>query len=318
MPTIRGCAVSTSLLRQWAALLVTENAPFFISDALYEQLSADHDVRTRAEFATLGFSLSFVDSYRTYAVSPTAPWVVRLSPSAFDGLSPATQTVLINEQSHFGRGQVYASREVQSFVATLRDPAAVASRQSTTANGTVLLLDTNIWAQLAPAVREQWLVQFVTQQEPTYPTIRADAVPWAHFAERDLTWIRTVGNTFTATSGPNCFATTLAAISPRKVAATVGTTWLWQAPFLHGIAACGYTKRLDDAPTRCAELNDAVLVWWDQHQVAHHACYLLGAGVALNKNGQAWYDARELAAVDAVLAEWADEPLTVAAYIREQ
>lgn len=68
MPTIRGCAVSTSLLRQWAALLVTENAPFFISDALYEQLSADHHIWTRAEFATLGFSLSFVDSYRTYII----------------------------------------------------------------------------------------------------------------------------------------------------------------------------------------------------------------------------------------------------------
>ena len=315
MPTIRGCAVSTSLLRQWAALLVTENAPFFISDALYEQLSADHHIWTRAEFATLGFSLSFVDSYRTYAVSPTAPWVVQLSPSAFDALSPATQTALINEQSHFGRGQVYAWREVQSFVATLRNPAAVASRQSTTANATVLLLDTSIWAQLAPAVREQWLVQFVTQQEPTYPTIRADVVPWAHFAERDLGWIRTVGNTFTATSGPNCLATTLAAISPRKAAATLGTTWLWQAPFLHGLADCGYTKRIDGAPWN--ELRDAVLVWRDHQQVVQHACYVLGAGVALNKNGQAWYDARELAAVDDVLAEWADESFTVAAYVRE-
>lgn len=56
--------------------------------------------------------------------------------------------------------------------------------------------------------------------------------------------------------------------------------------------------------------------WGRPAGVLHHACWLIGQGIVLNKNGQAWYEPRHLAALRDVLAFWKDDGYDVHIYTR--
>ena len=175
----------------------------------------------------------------------------------------------------------------------------------------MFLLDTAVWKRLTPAVRRKWLRDFVQQQQPPYPTIAIQSAPSPIVGS-----VRLLANTFAAWSGPNCFATTLSAVSEPEAAETIGAQWLRAALFLDGLAAQGF--RLQPGATANPLLRDAILLWRNAQGLPQHACYLIGDGIVLNKNSQAWYHLRELTALADVLTYWSDEPLELVVYTRAE
>ena len=200
---------------------------------------------------------------------------------------------------------------VQRYRADWEGEPWMEARRAETDEGAVFLLDTAVWERLTSALRRGWLLDFVQQQQPPYPTIALQSVPSPIVGS-----VRLLANTFAAHSGPNCFATMLAPVSEQEAAETIGAQWLHAALFLDGIAAQGY--RPQPGMTGSPLLRDAILLWCDAQCAPQHACYLIGDGIVLNKNSQAWYHPRELAALADVLAYWSDEPLELVVYTRAE
>lgn len=306
MPHILGCPVSEALLTSWSGLILCEAAPFFFDDD--PGLPHDALILSREAFSENQFDLSLTDSYKLYRVSREAKSVVFLTPTEFDALSSITQQSLLAAQVEFRRGQVYPWKQVEHLL----ESREVQSRSITVSDETYLVPDTKIWQALTDEVRARWLIAFVARENtleclsgtladadwpPAYPSVRA------------------LAGTFAARSGPNCFSTTLAAVTHNPVTAeTIANFWLHQGTFFDGLSRRGYI--LTDEVVTDPDLHDAVLVWADQNGIAQHACYVIGNGFVLNKNTQAWYTPRQLLRLDVLLDDWKNEPFTIRVYRR--
>lgn len=318
MSTLAGCQLSTDLLDAWSELLVIDPAPFFLPDALVVRLPRELSFHTRSEFNLMNVSLGCRNSYMTYAVHADGTWVVWLSPDEFDDLSPMLQTDLLYAQWQFERGQVYDFDAVRPMLDACGATDMAMSRVVETPVGMKLVLDTAVWAMLSVRVQREWLTAFVTKQQAPYTVIAPDDVPWDDVAPHLKTHTQTFVNSFLPWSGPNCFALTLSAITPQAhTATTLRQLWLHQPPFFRGLEARGYGERTDLLDP-LADLRDAVVVWFDAEGMAQHACYLIGNGIALNKNSHAWYTPQHLVALPDLLDFWKDDPFEVRIYQRLQ
>ena len=121
MATIRACPIPADIFAIWERQLVSEQAPFFLSEALRSELPSSAPMLSRTAFRAHDWPLALVDSYRTYAVAPEAKWVALLSPAMFEALSPTTQTALVQAQWQIHRGQVYPWVVVQRYLADWED-----------------------------------------------------------------------------------------------------------------------------------------------------------------------------------------------------
>lgn len=259
--------------------------------------------------------LGWRDSYQTYAVRQDAEWVAFLPAAQFQTLPLETQQALLVAQGQLGRGQVYEWEQLAPLLHDDLRQRWASHRRFVTDAGALLALDAVSWRELPAAVRELWLAQFVSRQQAPYPTLHWEDIRWRRPPPRAAT-LRWLANRFPIGSGPNCFATALAAVTTDLVAARVTSAlWLHPEPFLRGLAAHGF--RTSDRDPSDISLSDAVLVWRDAAGHAQHACYVIGQGVALNKNAQVWYAPRHLARVGDILAYWSDDPFTVEVFVRD-
>lgn len=316
MLSIHAYPVPASLLDAWTQLLVCEIAPFFLTEALMSRLPNETTLLSRSEFNQMDFALSYRDSYRTYAVHPDASWVAWLRPGEFDSMSSTTQAELLHAQWQLGRGQVYDLDAIRPLLHASGVTASAMSRVVETRDGAKLILDAALWTSLPMPVQRNWLTQFVLEQQAPYDTLDLGAVPWDDVLPHQRASIQALVNRFAPKSGPNCFATTLAATTSRlPTARTISRVWLNQAPFLRGLSARGYHQR-PNLQVETHQLRDTVLVWFDPRGTPQHSCYVLSDGIALNKNSQAWYAPRHLVALPDLLTYWSDEPFELVMYRR--
>ncbi|HEU4324426.1 MAG TPA: hypothetical protein VFS21_14830, partial [Roseiflexaceae bacterium] len=174
----------------------------------------------------------------------------------------------------------------------------------------LLGLDSSLWRALDPSQQWRWIEWFVLQQASPYSVLPLDAVQGCPPAVEDL------ANTFCAHSGPNCFATTLAAITPDRASAQlISQLWLTADAFLHGLAQRGYRDQ-QTSTIEPADLTDAVVVWADQAGEPRHACYVITAGIALNKDSQTWYAPRQLVDLAEIIGVWAEDGYRLSVYRR--
>ncbi len=303
MQRLLGCEVSAEQFARWAKLLVREPAPYFFSEGL--QLPAEALILSRKAFSAAGFDLAFVDSYTTYAISSEAQWVAMLTSVQLDALPVETRQRLLAEQVRHKRGQVYGWEWVEKF---LQDYTQIESCCVTFEDKHYLALDSKIWALLTPESRQQWLSDFIQADTPT------ECLSSEYAAECKNRVVRRLAGTFADTSGPNCFSTTLAAVTQdESTAQTIADFWLHQEPFFQGLERRGYTLRTD-LSVSTPGLHDAVLIWQDAQGTAQHACYLIENGLVLNKNSQAWFAPRQLLQLQTVLDVWKDDGYEIAVY----
>lgn len=313
-----GCAVSQEHFERWSRLFICEAAPFFMPDE-WERwgLPPETLILSRSEFADGQFPLSYQDSYATYAVTPDSKWVALLTPAQFDALLIDAQQALLLAQWEAKRGQVYRWEHIEPFVQSALDLAE--SRCVAKANEKALVLDSKVWWALSEDERIRWLLDFLTMDDP--PACLSASLSPADWSRMDYPSIRSLAGTFAAESGANCFSTTLAAITRQPdIAGMIAGFWLRQEGFLRGLTRRGYVQVVDTpalgGDADAADLRDAVLVWYDSGGAAQHACYVIGDGLVLNKNSQAWFSPRQLLKLDDLLDYWKDDPFTISVYQR--
>ena len=316
--TIRSCPINAALLDSWRTRLVAEPAPFFLSDALAHQLDPAISCWPRGAWSAAGLALDYIDSYRSYAIAPAATWLARLDQHAFAALDSALRADLLRAQVSVGNGQVYPWDAVAHHLVNIDAATLLAAHTVDTRDARRVVLTSALWHALPTSVQDAWLIDFVAAQQAPYPLV--DLAAQLTAPQRALLTARPhlarLANTFATSSGPNCFATVLAALAPASVGSdALVNTWMHAAPFIAALAVAGYTQQIPvDGLAGLDALTDAVLVWHDVEGEPQHACYQLGAGVVINKNAQAWYSPRELTATADVAAYWADEPYTLVAY----
>jgi hypothetical protein len=312
MLSVLGCPVSETLLAQWSSLFLCDAAPFFFTD----ELTLPHEtlVLSRKALSENQFDLSYTDSYAIYAVSPDAKWVAFLTPAEFDALAPATQRSLLAAQHELRRRQVYLWEQVEHFLQPCIEQAE--SRCVTVSGEKYFVLDTKIWRLLTDELRRRWLIEFITKDNRL--DCLASTLSEAEWSQIEYPSIRSLAGTFAFRSGPNCFSTTLAAVTRQQATAeTIANFWLHQETFFQGLAQRGYRLSMGESVLN-PDLQDVVLVWQDQHGTAQHACYVIGNNLALNKNSQSWFTPRQLLHLDTLLDDWKDEPFEIVVYRRNQ
>lgn len=305
MRLIRGCEIPDGQFACWESLFIYPLAPYFYSDA--ERLSGEHLILSRQSLSAAGFPLSFIDAYKTYAVSKDASWVAMLTPQQFDALPANTQAYLLAEQCRHSRGQVYAWPSIESLPGADSSQAAA---HSVDVDGTrQLVFDAALWAALTSIQQQAWLVHVIEAHTPH------DSLPLSAAAPENPR-VQRLANTFADISGPNCFSTTLAAITEDAAnAETIANFWLHQEPFLNGLARRGFALRENLRP-ETAGLTDCVLVWRDDSGQPQHACYLIADGIVLNKDAQTWFSPRQLLPLQSVLDVWQEDGYAVVVYAR--
>lgn len=91
----------------------------------------------------------------------------------------------------------------------------------------------------------------------------------------------------------------------------------YKVPFLRGLAARGYGVEATASVNEALPAG-AVLVWVDAQRMPQHACLMLGNGLVLNKDSQAWYAPRQVLSLDRVLQQWHENGLTMQVFTRRE
>lgn len=95
--------------------------------------------------------------------------------------------------------------------------------------------------------------------------------------EEALPGARRLAGSFPGRSGPNCFATVMAAAGVEGAA----ETWMLREPFEEWLAASTVRGGADDQ-------TGTVMVWRSPDGLVQHAAVVLGDGLALHKPSQGW------------------------------
>jgi hypothetical protein len=315
---ILGCRIENATLEAWSRHLVFEREPIFLTDAALEWLEPEMLALTRDEFNQLSGSLglAFKDAYQTYSVSGDATRVMLFTSEEFHLLSLPARARLMRLQVELRRGQVYPMSFVSGVLTDF--PSALGFLESDIFDsdaGRYLALRSDAWWRLSARVRHAWLDHFVSQDRAVCLSGRLSSKLLQGITGKHPSIVAELVGSFASRSGPNCFATTLAAVTGSlNIARSIAGLWLPAESFLRGLSEREFHPR---GPLSSARLEPSdVLVWFDQHHRAQHACYALTSEAVLNKDAQAWFAPRQLLPLETVLKTWADDSLDVWVYSR--
>lgn len=140
---------------------------------------------------------------------------------------PATPQALLTLQWQLGRGQIYDAGIVCSWLTPDQREYARAYTLFGTPDGNKFALDYALWQMLAREAQWHWLAHFISQDRSTCVPNALGDDPWNHIGSQIRPHVRQLAGSFAWSSGPNCFAITLAATtrSPH-IAATIASLWL--------------------------------------------------------------------------------------------
>ncbi|MCU0493324.1 MAG: hypothetical protein MUD01_17195 [Chloroflexaceae bacterium] len=281
MQDLVGCTVIQRHFDHWTQLLVTDAAPFFLPDDVLPSIPTAIPIFPRSSGLNKHLTLPFHDSYTTYNVDSSCQHVVFLTDDALRSIDPHIRERLLYEQWRCGRGQIYDRDLVAEFFPRATSFDQIEAFCIETPAGRKCVLASTLWYALPAERQEQWLRRFIADNVHPYSIIGLEGVELQPLQIRQVT---ALANTFAFTSGPNCFATTLAAATESvALSQTISMLWLHQDTFLHGLTVRGYTRN-DAVNVSSDDLSDGVIIWSDDAGTPRHACWLLGQGIALNKN----------------------------------
>lgn len=257
-----GIAVNANLLDRWRVWLAPEVQPFFV-DSLRAW--------PKGTFPRRSLSPELRDTYRAWRVDRSLK-TLWLDEAMFLGMSQSQRSTLVRAQVVHRRGAVPSVRRWWDLL----DEAVLRSQ----ADGHRFVWWPSLLATNAHPILSRAVVAAPDGRE-------VDSLPSRHREVAGSTWAacvavlpeaRRVAGTFPPSSGPNCFATVMAAAGVNRGAEQTKL----QAPFLTWLgSSCRPGGRDEDAGT--------VLVWRDGTGAPVHAAVTLGGGWALEKASQEWW-----------------------------
>lgn len=302
MEVLLGLDINEAQFEHWSTLLVNDYAPYFLTSALAEQLQTKLFLLDRSEYKQCALSQSHSDSYAPYQVEAEATYIAYLSAADLAKLPENDRSMILQEQIHLERGQVYLWKDIAQFVEEI--PVAHTWRINE-----AFILDASVWWLLSAAQRKAFLCQFMKDGQKTCISKKLSQTTWERIAyQDDVSLQHFLG--WEMQSGANCFASTLA-VAKRDF--SIARLWLHQKDFFRGLAETGY-QRQEALDPFSNGLKNAVLVWEDSSGQAQHSAFLLDEQILVNKDSQAWYSPRQLIYLKDLIEHWQDEAYQIMIY----
>lgn len=312
---VLGCRVSEATVASWEQRIVFEREPIYVTPAEQKWLPAGTVLLTAGEVRENNViaPLDLFDSYDLYRMDRSGMEAAFLTPAEFWELSEEARQELMALQAARGRGQIYPESFLRKVDVSL--PSGSRDRFNLV-DGTRLALRYDAWWALEPEQRRRWLLHFVSEGRNPCMAGELPAEQWERFEQLHGFQIRLLAGTFAPISGPNCFATALAAATrSTSQALSIAGHWLHPEPFLRGLAERGY--ELTAIPADSPDLPPgAVIAFVDGAKRVQHAAFYLGDGLVLNKDGQGWSVPRQIRPVGELLANWLEDGMRAITYLR--
>lgn len=312
---VLGCRVPEATIASWERRLVFEREPLFVTPEERRWLSPATVILSATELRDNHAlaPLDLWDAYDLYQTDRKGTEVAFLTPAEFWELPEEVRQQLMGRQADRGRGQIYTEGWLRKVGVSL---AGGSRDRFTLPDGLRLGLRCDAWWMLTPEERHRWLHHFVSGERNSCLSGTLTPEQWERIERVHGPQIRLLAGTFSPVSGPNCFATTLAAATRSPSAAlSIAGHWLHPGPLLRGLADRGY--ELAGMPSAAASLPEgAVILFVDSEKRPQHSAYYLGEGLVLNKDAQAWFVPRQIRPVDELLAEWLTDGMRAHIYVR--
>lgn len=312
---VLGTRVSEATIAAWERRMVFEREPLFVMPELRRWLPTGTVILSSDELRD-NYALAPLDlwdSYDLYRMDRRSLEVAFLTPSEFWELPEEVRQALMALQAERGRGQIYTEgwlRKVDArLVSAGRDRFALA-------DGVRFALRHDAWWALDPAERRRWLLHFVSEGRNSCLSGEWTPEQWERIERLHGPQIPLLAGTFSPVSGPNCFATVLAAAtrSP-NLALSIAGHWLHPVPFLRGLAERGF--ELTSIHPEAEEMPEgAVILFADSEKWPQHAAYYLGDGLVLNKDAQGWFVPRQIRPLAELISDWTLEGVRAHIYVR--
>lgn len=230
------------------------------------------------------FSLDYGSIYHIWDLDlPDTVFVGRLNADELSTLKPALQRKLMEYQVQYGRGHVYHKDWFTDF-----EPRAGTGNIIREDATWYYLLTFEDWRQYSAEVRRKWVLKWL---KSWHKDTRFETVPEDHSGCERVPYhlMMEYAGTFSAQSGPNCFAAAIAMVVDSEQSHTLISQWLHQEPFIRLLQAQGYVEitALRDLDFSLVEPAD-VLVWVTEDQMVGHAAYAVTGDLVFQKHGQGW------------------------------
>lgn len=245
--------VPPDLMAKWVRWFAPDVQPFLVKEALAVAVAEEPQRKPLPD--------ELRDTFQIYVI-PEGLSCIWLSEPDFMGLPRSTRVALV-------RAQRTAEREL---VPSVRSWPALVDKVRGQADGHRFVW----WPSLLAGREERVLENYI--EDGRRPS-RHDEVPertWAS-TEPVLPGARALAGTFPAGSGPNCFATVMAAAG----VAGAESVWMQREPFETWLSETTRAGGRDGDP-------GTVLVWRSADGLVQHAAITIGDGWALHKPSQGW------------------------------
>ncbi|MGH8967846.1 MAG: hypothetical protein ACRDXB_21335, partial [Actinomycetes bacterium] len=211
------------------------------------------------------------DTYEIYEL-PEGLGFAWLDEDLFLSLPRSARVELVGAQRRLGREQVPSVKAWGSFVG---------DRAREQADGHRFVW----WPSLLRGLEERVLTDYVEHDRRPSRHEQVSERTW-RASEHQVPGGRMLAAGFPGGSGPNCFATVMAAAGVTDA----GSQWMQREPFENWLAESTCCGGSDARP-------GTVLVWRSHDAQVQHAAVTIGDGWALHKPSQGWFDPVKVLAV---------------------
>lgn len=271
------------VVRAWMRSMVPPMDLFMADESLVALLGTYANVLIvpRAEFDVHPSyrDIRLANAYTYWTIDREAAFVLHAPPGWIATLPPAVRSELLTYQVTVGRGLVFpaADMEIDSLATSI-----------VTVNGVpYLILHQSAFQVMPDEMRRQLTFEYAK----AWDEWTASSIPGTCPDH-----VRRFANTFPVTSGSNCLAATLFAVTGAE---WMATQWVHPGTFLQTLGQAGY-MRTDSGLT---ERGD-VLTFVDEAGRVQHATYCIGAGIFFNKNGQTLFNPWKLIQQHELFEAW--------------
>ncbi|MFK3988313.1 hypothetical protein [Exiguobacterium mexicanum] len=271
------------VVQEWMSSMVPPMDLFMADEHLVTQLGARASVLIipKAEFDTHPSyrDVRVANAYTYWTIDREVPYVLHAPPGWIEKLPPEVRRDVLTYQVQAGRGLVFPVSDDM-----LTDYLSSVVMWDNTPH---LVLHQAVWQAMTDDTRRRltltyasaWDVWAVHPVPPVCPD-----------------HMRRLANTFPVTSGSNCLAATLFAVTGED---WIASQWVHPGTFLQTLGQAGYMR----IESELTERGD-VLTFVDDAGRIQHATYSLGNGLFFNKNGQTLFNPWKLIHEDELFESW--------------
>jgi hypothetical protein len=239
------------------------------------------------------YTIDVTTTFSPWNLEDSVKFVAVIPNDRFDSLGKDLEQRMLELQHDLCRDNLHEIKELNRFIDELdeseRNRCIVTLEQMTfyVKGEAWVAFRRNHWQKLPWEFRKKILVEMAESYNGEGIQQRMDANAYAERA-----FIQSYVDQFPSESGPNCFATALAAITENRISADwIIQQWIHSETFIMGIQQRGYEKINENTDWKQIDLKaDDIIVWVNKERLPIHASAALSEVDVFNKDGQTMFN----------------------------